>query len=102
MLSLVQKGEQTSSLELIGLTCTTTSLLHDRVTIGSPMWYTSVSSDTTSIRVHSVCLTSTHMRVSVSSALLVYLGSGWGLVVLFTYQHVSLIISLCPPATYSV
>ena len=93
MQSLVEKG--VISFELIGLTCKTTSLLHDCVASGSPMWYTSVSGDTTSIRVQSVC---THMRVSVSSALLVYLGSGWGLVLLFTYQHVSvnyIIMSSC-------
>ena len=54
--------------------------------------------DTAYLLVHAVCLTCTHMRVSVSSALLVYFGSGWGLVSFVTYQHVSVMPSSCPPA----
>ena len=57
------------SLELIGLTLMTTSLLSVFETSGSPMWYTSVSGEMTRIRVYSVCFTCTQRRVSVSFCL---------------------------------
>ena len=79
------------------LICTITCLFWEAS--GSPMWCTFVSGDTTSIRSHFTC---THIQVSVSSALLLYFGSGLGLVLFFTYQHVSIRSPLCPPATYIV
>ena len=91
-----------SSRELIALTWTITSFCCRCK--GRPIWYMSVSGDTTRILLQAVFLTWSQIRVSVSLALHTYAGSGC-----FTplpsstrvYHAVSVMGSSKPPATYS-